>query len=136
MCFVRRLPLFLCWLLASCSALHPGRRATLDWVDGHLAPDSAVVRGCLLPLAIPVGLSGFAADTALVNPTVALGDAWRDTVELLWAPRDETPLRRVFLAPLAGLATPLVFAGDWLGRCLLPLPRRGARQAPVRVGGP
>jgi hypothetical protein len=133
---VRWFPLSLAWLLASCSALHPGRRATLDWLDGHATPESAVAQGCLLPLAIPVGLTGFVADTALVNPAVAVGDAWGDTAELLWTPRDETPLRQVFLVPLAGLATPLVFAGDWLGRCLLPLPPRGAARTVVRVGGP
>lgn len=132
----RRLLLSAILWLGGCTALDRNQRRTLDWLDAHLAPESAVARGCLLPLAIPVGLLGFAADTLAVNPALAVDDAWGDTAELLWEPRDETLLRRVFLVPLATLATPLVFTGDWLVRSLVPIGSRRLGSGPQRIGGP
>lgn len=73
-------------------------------------------------MAIPVGFGALLGDSLVVNPAFAIDDAWLDTVDVLWTPDDESPLRRALFTPLAALATPLVFAGDWLGRCVLPLP--------------
>ena len=44
--------------------------------------------------------------------------------ELLWTAENETSLRKVLFAPLAGLATPFVFVGDWLGRATWPIDPR------------
>lgn len=104
--------------------MHRDHRRTLDWLDETWTPASPVARRAVLPLAIPVGVVGLLTDTVLVNPACAVDDAWGDTVELLWTPREESPLRRALFVPLATVATPLVFAGDWLLRCLLPLSPR------------
>ena len=113
-------------LFAACTAVRDHRH-TLDWLDATLTPTSPTARGLLLPVAIPVGCVGLLADVLLVNPVLAIDDAWGDTTDLLWTSQEESVLRRVLFTPIAAVATPFVFAGDWLGRSLLPLePRREA----------
>lgn len=107
-----------------CTAVRKDSRRTLDSLDANLTPASPTARAVLLPVAIPVGFGGLLTDTLLVNPAFAIDDAWLDTVDLLWTPRDESPLRRALFTPLAALATPVVFAGDWLGRCVFPIAPR------------
>jgi len=111
--------------LMGCTVFSSQQRHTLDWLDRNLTPGSSGVREALLPVAIPVGVIGLASDALVVNPAMAIDDAWRDTVELLWSAQDETSMRRALFAPLAAVATPVVFASDWLWRSLWPLePRR------------
>ena len=114
-------------MLAACTAVRDHRHA-LDWLDATMTPASPTARGLLLPVAIPVGVGGLLTDILLVNPVLAIDDAWGDTADLLWKSQEESALRRVLFTPLAAVATPFVFAGDWLGRSLLPLPPR--REAP------
>ena len=78
----------------------------------------------MLPLAIPVGVGGLVTDAVLVNPVLCIDDAWGDTVELLWSSEDESNMRRALFAPLAAVATPFVFAGDWFWRSLWPIEPR------------
>lgn len=114
----------LCGTVAACTTTRDDSRRTLDWLDGNLAPASHTARMVLLPVAIPVGACGVLADTLLVNPACAVDDAWGDTVEVLWTSREESALRKALFTPLAALATPVVFAGDWLWRCVIPTPPR------------
>jgi hypothetical protein len=107
-------------LLASCTTMRDDSRRTLGWLDGNFTPESAGARGALLPVAIPVGFAGLLTDTVVVNPVCAVDDAWGDTVQLLWTSNEESTLRRALFAPLAALGTPIVFAGDWLWRSLVP----------------
>lgn len=113
-----------CVLAPACTIVRPDSRRTLDVLDHNLTPASSTARALLLPVAVPVGIGGILTDTLLVNPIHAIDDAWLDMVDVLWTSDDETPLRRALFVPLAALATPVVFAGDWLGRCVLPLPPR------------
>jgi hypothetical protein len=99
---------------------HDGRR-TLQWLDATATPSSPVARALLLPVAIPVGGVGLLADALVRNPAHAVDDAWADTSTLLWTSREESALRRALFTPLAAVATPVVFACDWLCRCILPL---------------
>ncbi|MCA8953444.1 MAG: hypothetical protein KDE27_28280 [Planctomycetes bacterium] len=110
---------------SSCTVLVREQRRTLNLLDGHLTPSGEVARALLLPVSVPVGLVGLASDMVVVNPVLAVDDAWGDTIELLWTPtEDESGLRRATVAPLAAIATPFVFVGDWLGRCLFPIDPR------------
>jgi hypothetical protein len=104
-------------LAAGCAMAAPENRRTLLWLDDNLKPASGVARGALLPAAIPIGLAALAVDAVVVHPVTVVDDAWGDTVDLLWTTRGETPLRQALFAPIAALATPFVFAGDFLGRC-------------------
>ncbi|MCR9247854.1 MAG: hypothetical protein NXI31_22730 [bacterium] len=111
--------------LSGCTVFDDDHRRTLNWLDESLTPESAGTRYALLPVAVPVGVVGLASDMLVVNPVLAIDDAWGDTVELLWTPdEDSSNLRRVLVAPFTALATPVVFAGDWLARCLFPIDPR------------
>jgi len=107
--------------LAGCSMCDRDNRRTLEFLDRELVPESTGGKLALAPVAFPVGVGAFAADAVIVHPVASLDDAWLDTRDLLWTSKDESALRRALFVPFAVLATPLVFAGDWLGRCLLPL---------------
>lgn len=127
----RKLGVALALFAAGCTAVRKDSRRSLDGLDAALTPSSPTARACLLPVAIPVGLGGLLTDTLLVNPACAVDDAWLDTVDVLWTPREESPLRRALFVPFAVVATPIVFGGDWLGRSLLPIaPRQAAKEVP------
>jgi hypothetical protein len=108
--------------------LSEDNRRTLAWLDHELAPESTTAKVALAPVALPTGLCALALDAAVVHPICTADDAWLDTRDLLWTARDESALRRTLFVPLAVLATPLVFAGDWLGRWLFPLPEHPERK--------
>ena len=113
------MPLLL--LGAACSMFRTDNRRTLNLLDRELAPEDTAAKVALSPLALPAGIAAFATDLAVVHPIATIDDAWNDTEELLWRSRDESALRRALVVPIAAIATPFVFAGDWFGRWLLPI---------------
>lgn len=120
----------LCALLASaCAVAEPTNRRTLNAMDAHLAPGSTGARWAALPLTLPAGVLGLAADAIVVHPCCVLDDAWGDTVEYLWRPREESRFRRAAMVPLRAVATPLVFLGDWLTRATFAVPPRQEEDA-------
>lgn len=108
-------------LLGGCTVFSSSHRHTVDLLDENLTPGSRGARIALLPVAVPVGLMGLTVDAVVVNPVLAVDDAWQDTRALLWSAPDETSFRRAMFVPFAALATPVVFTGDWLWRSLWPL---------------
>ncbi|MCA8974950.1 MAG: hypothetical protein KDC98_09520 [Planctomycetes bacterium] len=122
-------PLLVGLLLSACSMFERDNRRTLNWLDAELAPESSGVRYALLPVSIPVGLVGLATDAVIVHPVFSIDDAWGDTVELLWSPRDESSLRQALFAPVAAIATPVVFATDWVWRSLWAIDPRDEEDA-------
>ncbi len=89
-------------LLAGCAVMAEENRRTLNAMDEHVAPESSAARWALAPVALPAGLVGLTADLVIVHPATAIDDAWGDTVEVLWTPRDnETGFRRAVMAPVA-----------------------------------
>ena len=110
--------------LTGCAIFEPDNRRTLNALDRHLTPSATLGRVALVPIGLPVGLVAGVADLCIVHPATVLDDAWGDTAELLWTPRTESRFRRALLMPLAALATPPVFLGDWLGRSIFALPPR------------
>lgn len=124
---------------AGCTMFDRDNRRTLNLLDANVAPSSTAGRVALLPVAIPVGCVALVADAVVVHPVTAIDDAWGDTVEALWSSRNESPLREVVFTPLAAVATPVVFAGDWLWRCLWPIdprePDEPDAKAATRAGG-
>lgn len=114
-------------VLASCTMFDPDNRRTLNWLDANLTPTAHAGRMALLPLSIPVGFVALSADAIIVHPVLVIDDAWGDTVELLWTPDDdESLLRQALFSPFAAVATPFVFAGDWLWRSVFPVDPREA----------
>ncbi len=111
-------------LAASCAIAEPDNRRTLNALDAHLTPTSTSARWLASPVALPVGVLGVAADALVVHPCCVLDDAWGDTVEWLWEPREESRFRSAVMTPLRVIASPIVFVGDWLGRATFDIPPR------------
>ena len=108
-----------------CAFSDSDNRRALNLLDEHLTPESTGAKWALAPLTLPAGLVAGTIDAALVHPVTAIDDAWGDTTELLWSPdEDESKFRRAMFTPVAALATPAVFAGDWLFRSLFAIPPR------------
>src|SRR5262245_31079463 len=121
----RSIAVLLLLLGAACSMFRTDNRRTLNLLDRELAPEDTAAKVALAPLTLPVGIAAFATDLAVVHPIATIDDAWNDTEELLWHSEDESALRRALVMPLAAVATPFVFAGDWFGRWLLPITSEG-----------
>lgn len=111
-------------LLCSCAVMAEENRRALNALDASIAPTTTSGRWALSPIALPTGIVTLVVDAVLVHPSTVWDDAWGDTVELLWTPRDESRLRRALLLPLVTLATPFVYVGDGLGRAIFAIPPR------------
>ena len=118
---------------AGCAVANQDRRLLLNAMDASLTPGSTAGRWLLAPVALPVGFVAGVTDAVVVHPVTQLDDAWGDTVELLWQNDGATDFRRAVLTPVLVLATPLVFAGDWLGRSVFDVPDRAP--AEIAAGG-
>lgn len=118
------LPLLLPALLAGCAVADADNRRTLTAMDAHLAPASTAARWAALPLTLPAGMLGLFTDAVVVHPCCVIDDAWGDTAEYLWRPREESRFRRAVMVPVRAAATPLVFAADWLTRAMFAVPPR------------
>jgi hypothetical protein len=114
--------LFVClaWSLAfGCAVTEEANRRTLNALDRHLAPPTAVGRWAAAPVALPLSLASLAADALVVHPLTVFDDAWRDTDEWLWTPNpSESRFRRAVLFPLTVMATPVIYVGDWMARAV------------------
>lgn len=108
----------------SCAIANPDNRRTLNALDANLAPASATARWLALPVTLPAGVLGVAADAVIVHPCCVFDDAWGDTVEWLWEPREESRFRLAVMTPLRAVATPIIFLGDWLARATMNVPPR------------
>jgi hypothetical protein len=113
----------------ACAIGERENRRVLNALDARAAPATDGGRWALAPLALPAGLLAGLADMLVVHPSTVFDDAWRDTVDLLWTSREESRFRRALFVPLAALATPFVYVGDWLGRAVLAIPPHDADEA-------
>ena len=120
-------------LLAGCAVFQPENRRLTNQLDAHLAPESSTLSWALVPVTLPAGVLSICADAVVVHPAASIDDAWLDTRDLLWRPRDESAFRKAVMAPVAALLTPIVFGGDWLGRSLFNIaPYRDQPEEPRR----
>lgn len=101
--------------LASCAVMERENRQTLNSMDERWAPTTTAGRWAAAPAAFPAAIVGLLVDALVVNPSLAFDDAWVDTVDWLWTPDpDESRFRRAIIVPLAAVATPFVYLGDWI----------------------
>jgi hypothetical protein len=107
--------LLLASLAPGCAVMSSTNRRTLNAMDENWSPETTTGRWACAPLAFPAALVGLLVDALFVNPALAVDDAWNDTVDWLWTPDpDESRFRRAVILPLAALATPFVYVGDWI----------------------
>jgi hypothetical protein len=110
--------------LGGCAVFEQENRRTLNAMDRNFTPDSTAARWALAPVGFPAGVVAGVLDMVVVHPSTVFDDAWGDTVQLLWTPRDESRFRRAIMLPLVTIATPFVYVGDWLGRAIFAIPPR------------
>lgn len=108
-------------LLSGCALVKKDNRRLLNALDAGIAPESTAARVALAPLVLPLGLLAAAGDQLFVHPATVVDDAWRDTVDVLWTSRGETPFKRALLLPLVTIATPPFYLGDFLMRSMFPM---------------
>ena len=102
-------------LSSGCAVLERGNRRTLNALDERWSPPTTAGRWAAAPVAFPAAVVGLLVDALFVNPALAVDDAWSDTVDWLWTPDpDESRFRRAVIVPVAALATPIVYVGDWI----------------------
>ena len=113
--FVLSATLLLAALIPGCAVMQEKNRRTLNAMDENWTPSSTPGRWAASPVAFPASLVGLTVDALIVNPALVFDDAWDDTVEWLWTPTlDESRFRRAVILPLAAIATPFVYIGDWV----------------------
>lgn len=124
---MRRTALLALLLLActACAVSRKDNRLTLNALDEHVAPESTAARWALAPVGLPVGIVAGVVDMLIVHPATVFDDAWDDTQDMLWTPRNESRFRRAVMLPLVTVATPFVYIGDWLVRSIFDVPKRG-----------
>lgn len=105
----------------SCAIVEKNNRPVLEWMDDTLAPGSSTGRVLLAPLILPIGLVGAATDAVIVRPATSFDDAYHDTADLLWDFEIESRFWKILHAPLATIASPIVYAGSFTARCLFPV---------------
>jgi hypothetical protein len=106
--------------LTGCAFLDRDNTPSLNWVEGHLWPKSAGARVAVAPAVVPAGFIALAADAFVVHPAMVIDDAASDTLEALW---DDFDWDKEYVTECAALPwraafTPVVFAGDFLGRAM------------------
>jgi hypothetical protein len=149
---MRRFPRRLALLLLSAALLAPpgcawrNREHTplFNASEKYLVPMTQPARAMSFPVTVPVSLAAVAVDLLLVHPVMELPRAYDDTKDALWELhwadwKGEAFTQAASLLPRVAL-TPVVFAGDWLGRSVAgsDTPRHGAsgrHAVPVNVDG-
>lgn len=133
---MRRLLLFLISLnilaCGGCAVFNRANTPALNFVERNMIPKENPGRALFYPLAIPVGITAVSLDMFLIHPATVVGDAWDDTLDMLWKNFDwekRYVTTSASLLPRA-VATPLVAGGAFLGRSAFDIsPRRTASAA-------
>ena len=107
--------------LVGCAVFNRDNRRLLNALDKQIQPKSVAARAALAPPVMLLGTGALAVDAVVIHPATAIPDAWDDTYELYWSPREMDALRRsLFFVPCVAL-TPPTFVGSWLLHSLFPM---------------
>jgi len=129
---MRRLLLFFISLnvlvCGGCAVFNRNNTPALNFVERNIIPKENPGRALFYPLAIPIGATAVSLDMFLIHPATVVGDAWDDTVSMLWEKHLDWEghymTTSASLLPRA-VATPLVAGGAFLGRSAFDIsPRR------------
>lgn len=117
-------------LAGGCAWANRENRPVWNAFEQHLVPSNDAAFIATLPLTVPCGALAILCDTFVAHPLQVADDSWRDASEL-WIDLDwdEHYYSEMAGLPLRAVATPLAFAGAWLGRSLFDWePNRTAEQ--------
>ena len=107
-----------------CSVFRQSNRRTLNCLNEHVSFDSTAGKIAAAPVFMPVGWVAVATDAIIINPAVAVPDAYKDTKELVWENPEGSGFRQAMLFLPKVVVTPVVYIGDWVGRVLFPIEAR------------
>jgi hypothetical protein len=107
-----------------CTYINPENRYVSKWLDETVRPSSTTTRVVAAPVFIPVGIVGYLADFALINPFVQLYDTTLITRDSVWDDVDLTDFIDVaLLVPRIVIYTPLTWGSVYVFRILFPFDR-------------
>ncbi len=137
---MRRLLLFFLTLnllaCGGCAVFNRSNTPALNFVERNMIPKENPGRALFYPLAIPIGATAVSLDMFLIHPAMVVGDAWDDTVDMLWTKHLDWEghymTTSASLLPRA-VATPLVAGGAFLGRSAFDISSRRKTSAVSRV---
>jgi len=137
---MRRLLLFFITLnllaCGGCAVFNRSNTPALNFVERNMIPKENPGRALFYPLAIPIGATAVSLDMFLIHPAMVVGDAWDDTVDMLWTKHLDWEghymTTSASLLPRAA-ATPLVAGGAFLGRSAFDISSRRHTTAASRV---
>jgi len=110
-------------LLAGCAFTNRANRPVWNAFEAKLVPESDGAFYAALPLTIPAGLGAILIDTFVAHPIQVVDEAWSDTCNM-WTDLEfeEHYYTESAWLPLRTVATPVVFAGSFLGRSIFDVP--------------
>jgi hypothetical protein len=123
--FTQRITICIAMLLCSgtisaCAVTSKENRLTMNYldqaVDGSFITDSTTGKVVAAPVALPVGVTAWLIDMALVTPARASIPAAADTNNYLWKDPQGSELRQMMIFVPKVVATPAVFLTDWAFR--------------------
>ena len=119
-------------LLAHCAAFNRKNTPLVVAVEEHLVPKSTTGKIVAFPLILPVGIVAGLLDVFIVHPVSVVPNAAADVRRLIWEPQKQSGYVTVVgSVPFKLVATPILFALDWLARSAFDF-GEGSRQAPER----
>jgi hypothetical protein len=122
-----------CLIMAAfngCAFTNRDNTPLLNQVENHLWPDETALRVAVFPVVFPAGLAAILIDAFVVHPATVIGDATKDTGDVLWSGWEwqDHYITECATLPWRAVLTPLVFSGDFLTRAMFDVPRRDAEE--------
>ncbi|MFA5058963.1 MAG: hypothetical protein WC485_12680 [Opitutaceae bacterium] len=109
-------------LCASCAFQNPLNRPLMNYCTRQLVPDSTTGKILAAPLYGPACLAAGVADTVVVHPILAAGDAWRDTEVMLWRPTGRGYVTECAILPVRAVLTVPIGAVIFASRAVFDIP--------------
>jgi hypothetical protein len=98
----------------------------LNQVEEHLWPEDTALRVAVFPLVFPAGLAAVLIDACVAHPASVIGDAAKDTGDVLWDnwEWEDHYVTECAILPWRAVLSPLVFTCDFLARAFFDIPPR------------
>jgi hypothetical protein len=125
--------LLLCFT-GGCAVFNRENTRALNFVEKQLVPADPLAKKLTYPITIPVSIVAVTIDMFLLHPLFVVPDALDDTNDWLWSRMEwekEYFTTAASVVPRTA-ATPLAFAGSFLGRSTFDMPHHRAVTVPAK----